>query len=1231
MAVQIGKYKRPGIFIEEIDRSVIESPTLIDTLSTLVVGFSRKGPVNSAVLLQNTSDLERVFGPLDRSLERKGSYFHRTISKMLESSPVIAVNLLATDDNLDRVNYKTLSTSTDRSNLVQRTAPYRRMFDTTGFWKRDEESFMNYAKSNQSDYTKQLLSFTNFSDRTISVFVTKSALAGFDRTLLEWYGTIENMPRYVNINEWASDYMIDVIVVSGDWSNYRELSADPRWSSYFNIEGIKKTELRNFANDRNVNLLAYYEGLSLIPYFRDANGRNIFVESVINNETDRTGLFCAFDNDQIEKDFPTGCIDLIGNNLVGSEHPTVDFLSYNETLVENLSYSEVYLDRPGNVLALCGTYSLLRNFPDRETRGAHNGDGFLYDFYQGATPSSILGSNSFDLEYTSSGDGFAIFSTTKVDISLGYTYSITSEDLTDGTYSQVFFINSSGEFKTLRGSTEPQVSPTDIVLSWVRYGVVGGTFSSELELNPVTVNVDGFVELEHGVSGDYYITSGGTDNKTLTVLFNGIQGTIPTNQYVKYRKLKTFNSLVAFLDSSENEKGTMLVNSSYDKLSLSNVSVQNIVRTQNQNKSFQLQLPDSATTFMTSGVLVIYKIDDELILGEKGFETKTSVSDTEELGVVGRYSKFYNNYYDGSINSGDYFNPNILSGTISYQFIDSDVDILQITGAPVEMIAGAKFRIPESLNDSVFTIISASGSDMFILDIDVVDDQGVAKYIQDADTKHYLKLYLSDSSNNESLVCKFTDNVDTELPLEDLDMNTDFFPWSRRGNFDQTIDIELPTGWVENPNKILVNPNRFSELTVGDFLESDWENDTYEVGQQPRKLTRILSKRRWALDGTYTEITCDTKIKKKAVNGDFISKRYSSIDKYASTFKAITLGGFKVREASMPDGTEARQNQILNILAKGTPLFKALTNKESIDFRYLVDSFGLGLTENSKQQLADICGERLDAFGILNAPSIKSFRNSVAPSFSDSEGIVQTSFIAQGANPEVAAPFLFNFAQGRGTTSVGYFTPYVVIDDNGRVTTIPPAMFVATSYLRKSTTTNSNITPWTVVAGVTNGRVLGINDLEIDFSLSDIENLNGAKFNPIVFKRNRGFLIETENTAQTQFVSALSYIHVREVLIELERELSNMLLDFQWKFNTPDIRAEIKLRADVICETYVNRVGLYNYFNKCDEENNTPDIIDNQIGVLDTYVEPIKAMGIIVNNVTILRTGAIQSGGFIVS
>ena len=136
------------------------------------------------------------------------------------------------------------------------------------------------------------------------------------------------------------------------------------------------------------------------------------------------------------------------------------------------------------------------------------------------------------------------------------------------------------------------------------------------------------------------------------------------------------------------------------------------------------------------------------------------------------------------------------------------------------------------------------------------------------------------------------------------------------------------------------------------------------------------------------------------------------------------------------------------------------------------------------------------------------------------------------------------------------------------------------------------------------------------------------KANPVVSKRNRGFVIETENTAQTLVTSALSIIHVREVLIELESDLAAMLLNFQWAFNTPEVRGEIKYRADVICEKYVNQNGLFNFFNKIDEENNTPDLIDNQVGVLDTYVEPIKAMGVIVNNITILRTGGINSAGF---
>jgi hypothetical protein len=57
--------------------------------------------------------------------------------------------------------------------------------------------------------------------------------------------------------------------------------------------------------------------------------------------------------------------------------------------------------------------------------------------------------------------------------------------------------------------------------------------------------------------------------------------------------------------------------------------------------------------------------------------------------------------------------------------------------------------------------------------------------------------------------------------------------------------------------------------------------------------------------------------------GDLQTTRYVSVDNYATTYKAITLKGFKIRNSSLPDGTEEKQNSILNLVAKGTPLFKA--------------------------------------------------------------------------------------------------------------------------------------------------------------------------------------------------------------------------------------------------------------------------------------------------------------------
>jgi hypothetical protein len=1407
MAIQIGKYKRPGIFIEEIDRSIITSPTVEGGFANLVIGFSKKGPVNTAILLENLGDLERIFGSLDRQLERKGSFFHRTISKMLESSPVFAVNLLLTDDTLDTIEYQSLSASPIYNNDIERTAPYRKFFDTTGFWKRDTESFIDNTKS-VSGYENRVLNLTNLSDRYITAFVFKSSITGFDRSLLEWYGSIEKLPPYVYSTDLASDYLVDVVVVGGDWSNYAELSVDPRWTQYFSVEGIKKSEIRNFANDRNITLLGYYEGLSLIPYFRDLNGRNIFIETIINRDTDRTGLFCAFNNDLFETDYPKGLIDLIGNTLVRDEllsNPpssdetyyqsldssdgksdgeiSIDFLSYKEQITDTNIFSNRVLDRPGNVVAIFGTNSAVKlntwthsyNDSSNVLGGVISGpnddvnlgyiahpyrtywfaEGYVNDFYRVGDFTTTT--QSVSLQYSvnqTSDNGYAIIGGNYIPLAGTYSIQLSNLDYpqlgtSSGTqsYNIAYVIDTQGGVlvkKTTATGSRPTVSATDVVLGWGTVSLNGGLFvtgSFAPSITDVTIGLtvsngsgaDAYIPLSNGA--DYQFTTASTPQLILNsgdfkVEFLNTNSTPDVKQYEQYRRFKLFNSLLTYVNTSTSNRGLMLLNpqSDTEKKSLADITINEVKTGTTVNKSFVVRSGLSASVVngvVSTGELAFYKIDDEFIIDYYGFETKNTLplltaGNTASIGVVGRFSNFYNQYNQGLVSTKDLFYQNALYDQVQVQFVPGfgitaslsgynylifRVRLLNEDGSTrtyssnngaffvkVEDLKGSlgddltassngySFLIGgvlntgsfENMEDSGLTIqngftlpagpggssggraellstisggvISANDSATFsyyafeVKETLVDETLNASKIYGYAsgfdDSPLYLRSYQKD---NGDLVVNFVDyTLATQSSLASiessnsgLETNGTIYVKSFKSNFKQTLEIEEPAGWIPFPNKVLVKRDRYSGVKVGDYLEASYDPSILATDQMPKKITRILGKRLWSGNSEYIELSCDSSIKIRTFNGDKQTTRYTKIDDYISTYKAISLKGFRIREASTPDGTDQRQSTILDIVAKGTTLFKALTNKEAFDFRYLIDSFGLGLTPDSKQQLVDICGDRLDAFGILNMPSLKQFKNSVSPTFKDANGNLQIEFIAQGGDPESNPEFLYSFGKGPGVTSVGYFLPYLTVDDFGRPSDVPPSAYVGLTFMRKHLSTTTSIVPWTIAAGVNNGRINGITDLEQIFTPSDLEFLNQAQMNPLTFKRNRGFVIETENTAQVLFKSALSLIHVREVLIELERELSRMLLDFQWTFNTPEIRAQIKLQADVICEKYVAQNGLFNYFNKIDEENNTAEIIDNQIGVLDTYVEPIKGMGIIVNNITILRTGAISAGGFI--
>ena len=131
--------------------------------------------------------------------------------------------------------------------------------------------------------------------------------------------------------------------------------------------------------------------------------------------------------------------------------------------------------------------------------------------------------------------------------------------------------------------------------------------------------------------------------------------------------------------------------------------------------------------------------------------------------------------------------------------------------------------------------------------------------------------------------------------------------------------------------------------------------------------------------------------------------------------------------------------------------------------------------------------------------------------------------------------------------------------------------------------------------------------------------------NVILNVPKRGYIINSNQTAKQSPVSALSKVHVRELVIFLQDEIEDMLRTYHWELNTPTLRDNVRAKATTILQLVKANGGVYEYSVVCDETNNTPEIIDNEMLILDVEIEPARGAGKMVQTLTIHKTGGISS------
>jgi hypothetical protein len=451
---------------------------------------------------------------------------------------------------------------------------------------------------------------------------------------------------------------------------------------------------------------------------------------------------------------------------------------------------------------------------------------------------------------------------------------------------------------------------------------------------------------------------------------------------------------------------------------------------------------------------------------------------------------------------------------------------------------------------------------------------------------------------------------------------------------------------VDADNEVIIKKGDLNNVQVGDMLLSFISKPTVDGDESKdfSRLTRVVEVKplyivdsidenentTYKKDTDHYRVVCSDIIRSEKEGEKMYVSKYATIDTICDRFHWTLLKGFKVSDGSMPNGTNERQNEILDMISETNTrsnLYKSLIDRDYVQWRYLVDSFGYGIESECKKVYALLCKGRQSGLAIVNAPSIKDFKRNIEPSFIDEYGAVKSEYIATGGNLGMAPSYLFSLPkEENGASWAAYFYPYLKISDLAAVKTVPPAAYVSNLYMAKYT----NSSPWAIVAGPKRGVISGNQVIGLEGSLihDDREYLEPMGINPIVWENGVGVEIFANKTAKQTPVSALSSIHAREACIYIQDNVEAILKKYNWEANTARNREEIKALVDSFLSSMKQGDGLYDFKTVMDSTNNTNELIDRNMGVIDIYVEVVRGLEILAQRLTVLKTGSIESGNF---
>ena len=496
--------------------------------------------------------------------------------------------------------------------------------------------------------------------------------------------------------------------------------------------------------------------------------------------------------------------------------------------------------------------------------------------------------------------------------------------------------------------------------------------------------------------------------------------------------------------------------------------------------------------------------------------------------------------------------------------------------------------------------------------------------------------------NNDRLY----DDSDMNMKVSILDVVTTMTNDEEESVYGSSITfIPLSEGWDLNEHDETENGactissdtiyenNIYSTLQIGDCLLAA-DGSTTEDGAKDNFYDNVYVQDIYTVNNDETGLIEKYVIKFSGLphiyihgSASFLIRVDAPINQEIGTMIPQYLEGY-VYENPKPESTDMYsklkwQKFILSALTDYKGLRTGLLNKSDIDYRYIIDTFESYVDSSCKSILSYLAKQKQSAFAILNFPSVKTFVKCPYTSFTNSDGVFNVDYVAKGYNKKKPTSIRFSLPEdNEGASFCAFYTPLKFSD--GYVDNIVPAAgLVSNLFMQKYTSRQ----PYYIIAGPNYGTIVanGLIGPDYNYSLDELQIMEPFGVNCMVYRPGFGTFINSNQTAKQTPVSALSKVNIRELVIYLQDEIEKVLQQYQWEFNTPTTRNAILDKANYICSRVAANGGIEAYINIMDESNNTPEIIENEMAVLSTHIEPGFGCGKMVQELTLYRRGAMAS------